>query len=128
MDSISGYAWCYKIDKGVLYLYSHDVATDTWAAPLVSITDGLKFEYLTGKKVFLKSDGTSDDTVPSEASIVNVPDAMIPAVIAFLRSRLTTDKKSSNLFYTEYLFHFHRAKEKYGNQFPASIPKGPYKF
>ena len=128
MDSISGYVWCYKIDKGVMYLYSHDVETGEWVAPLVSITAGIKFEYLTGRKAFLNSTGTSDDLAPSEASIVNVPDSMVPAVIAFLKSRLADNKKHGDLFYTEYLFHFHRAKEKYNNQFSASIPQGPYKF
>jgi len=132
--------WAYQIVGNVLFLYKIDAVDNSFDAPDLDVTDGLKIEYLTGDKVFIDSNGFSDDSAPTEASYLNVRDSIVYAIIEFIRAKLEEDKAIATdnpdkkaLHQRNAEFYYKKFREKYGVAINAmhtkphvAVPRYPY--
>ncbi len=126
METIRGYEWGYQVEKGHLRLYAVETSTGLWDSPAVAVTNGIKFEYYTGKKVFLTAAGATDDASPDEDSYLNIPESYIPAVLEFLKSKFASDPKMAEYHKMESDRLWNIAEDRYEGWIKVAIPVSPY--
>lgn len=78
--------------SGVNILLYEINGDDKFIPPSLDVTDGLKIEYISGGKVFIDSEGFSDDSSPDENSILNCQNSICYAIIYYIKARLAEAK------------------------------------
>lgn len=123
-------SFVYKISGRTLELYEVDTDGEI-DDPISALTDGIRIEYFTGKKVFVTTATgvVSDDTSPDEDSFINLTDSYMPAILDAVRARFA--EWSGNVKDMEYWDHkfevdFAKADEAYLGHTKMAIPRYPY--
>jgi hypothetical protein len=131
MNVVRNNQWGYQIYKGLLdlrirYYYnpttlrlSGILGTLDWIAPSIDLTDGIKLEYYTGKKVFLDGTGASADASPDEDSYINLPNTYAPAIENYIKCKMAQDPKVSEFYRKKFEIEIGRASENYTALKPA---------
>ena len=121
--------WGYQIKGRRIYLYGLN-GYNRWVKPQLDIDNGLKITYTTGSKVFVDSDGFSDNTAPTEDSILNCSKAIALAIVDFLKAKVAEGAGNQGL-YIEYM---RRYRDKFNKSRDAItgprriIPSNPFAF
>lgn len=121
-------AYAYKVLNGNEIVLIEVANDGTYDAPSQSITNGIKFEYLTGSQVFVDSNGDSDDLDPSETSILACKDAEVPCVLAYIKAALEPDARVRAFLMDEFTRLFTKTKNLQRPEIRQFRPMYPYNF
>jgi hypothetical protein len=77
--------------KGKNIIFFEIDSSDNYIPPSTDVANGLMIEFVSADKVFVDSDGFSEDSNPTENSYVNVNDALVYAVIEYVNAQLKRD-------------------------------------
>jgi hypothetical protein len=121
--------WAYYVQDDTILLFEID-EDDQYIAPELDVTDGIKFEFVTGDNVFVDSNGFADDTSPTESSILNCRDSVIPAILCFVRSKIAEDvdkdQAMAEYWQDKFTKEYLRAQSAMGTRPSVAIPSSPY--
>lgn len=121
--------WAYFVKDDTLYLFEID-GNNNYVAPELSVTDGLKIEYVTGDNVFIDSNGFANDSSPDEDAIVNARDSLVYAVIDYVKGKIAEDidkdPRMAEFWFTKFRNKYLEGRGAMVASPRIAIPRAPY--